>query len=61
MLLGARGLRLHVIEALAKFTFDDHKPPEHRRNVAVRSGERSHGRDLTARQQLRRLHQGDHA
>jgi transcriptional regulator len=56
MLSGIRGLRLEVIEVLAKFKYDDHKPVEHRTAVADRLTARGQGLDIpTARQQLRRL------
>ncbi|MFD9291930.1 FMN-binding negative transcriptional regulator [Streptomyces sp. NPDC060030] len=56
MLPGIRGLELDVVEVLAKFKYDDHKPVEHRTAVASRLGERGQGLDTpTARQQLRRL------
>ncbi len=57
LLPGIRGLRLHVVDVLAKFKFDDHKPAEHRLAVADRLQQRGQGHDHGARaQQLRRLH-----
>ncbi len=57
LLPGIRGLRLHVVDVVAKFKFDDHKPSEHRLDVAERLQERDEGHDRGARaQQLRRLH-----
>lgn len=56
LLPGIRGLRLHVVEVVAKFKFDDHKPVEYRTAVAARLQQRNQGRDRGARaQQLRRL------
>lgn len=56
LLPGIRGLRLHVVDVLAKFKFDDHKPAEHRLAVADRLQQRDQGRDRGARsEQLRRL------
>ncbi|MGW3954834.1 FMN-binding negative transcriptional regulator [Streptomyces sp. NPDC004752] len=56
MLPGIRGLKLEVIEVLAKFKYDDHKPVEHRSGVADHLGVRGQGLDVpAARQQLRRL------
>jgi transcriptional regulator len=57
LLPGIRGLRLHVVDVLAKFKFDDHKSAEHRLAVADRLQQRGQGHDAGARaQQLRRLH-----
>ncbi len=57
LLPGIRGLRLHVVDVLAKFKFDDHKSAEHRLAVADRLQSRGQGHDDGARaQQLRRLH-----
>jgi len=59
LLPGIRGLRLHVVDVLAKFKFDDHKPAEHRLAVADRLQQRDQGRDRGARsEQLRRLQAG---
>ncbi|GGR35911.1 FMN-binding negative transcriptional regulator [Streptomyces roseolus] len=56
MLSGIRGLRLHVTEVRAKFTYDDHKPVEQRSDTARRLTERGAALDApTAAQQLRRL------
>ncbi|WP_327129384.1 FMN-binding negative transcriptional regulator [Streptomyces sp. NBC_01727] len=56
MLSGIRGLRLQVIDVRAKFKYDDHKPVEHRADVADRLAQRGQGLDVaTARQQRRRL------
>lgn len=56
LLPGMRGLRLEVIEVVAKFKYDDHKPVEHRTAVADRLIARGQGFDVpAARQQLRRL------
>jgi transcriptional regulator len=60
LLPGIRGLRLHVVDVLAKFKFDDHKSADHRLAVADRLQQRDQGRDRGARaQQLRRLHASD--
>ncbi len=60
LLSGIRGLRLHVVDVVAKFKFDDHKPADHRLAVADRLQQRDQGRDGGARaQQLRRLHASD--
>ncbi len=57
LLPGIRGLRLHVVDVVAKFKFDDHKSAEHRLAVADRLEQRGQGHDHGARaQQLRRLH-----
>jgi transcriptional regulator len=57
LLPGIRGLRLHVVDVVAKFKFDDHKPAERRLAVADRLQHRDQGRDRGARaEQLRRLH-----
>ncbi len=57
LLPGIRGLRLDVVDVVAKFKFDDHKPAEHRLAVAGRLQQRDQGRDRGARtEQLRRLH-----
>jgi len=59
LLPGIRGLRLHVVDVLAKFKFDDHKPAEHRLAVADRLQQRDQGHDRGARsEQLRRLQAG---
>jgi transcriptional regulator len=51
-----RGLRLQVVEALASFTYDDHKPAELRQAITGRLRQRAAGRDLgAADQQERRL------
>jgi transcriptional regulator len=56
LLPGIRGLRLHVVDVVAKFKFDDHKSAEHRLAVADRLQQRGQGHDHGARaQQLRRL------
>jgi transcriptional regulator len=56
MLPGIRGLRLEVMQVLAKFKYDDHKPTEHRTAVADKLIARGQGLDVrTARQQQRRL------
>ncbi|MFD0065533.1 FMN-binding negative transcriptional regulator [Streptomyces sp. NPDC056690] len=56
MLPGIRGLHLDVIDVVAKFKYDDHKPAEHRTTVADRLTARGEALDVpTARQQLRRL------
>jgi transcriptional regulator len=56
LLPGIRGLRLHVVDVIATFKFDDHKPAEHRIAVADRLQQRDQGRDRGARaEQLRRL------
>ncbi|MEU4259883.1 FMN-binding negative transcriptional regulator [Streptomyces fradiae] len=56
MLSGIRGLRLEVTCVRAKFTYDDHKPVEHRAAVAGHLAERGQGLDgPAARQQRRRL------
>ncbi len=56
LLPGIRGLRLHVVDVVAKFKFDDHKSAEHRLAVADRLQQRDQGRDRGARaEQLRRL------
>lgn len=55
MLSGIRGLRLEVTEAMAKFTYNDHKPVEHRSAVADRLTARGQGLDVpTADRQRRR-------
>ncbi|MFF3315064.1 FMN-binding negative transcriptional regulator [Streptomyces sp. NPDC003035] len=56
MLPGIRGLRLEVTTVRAKFTYDDHKPVDHRTAVADHLAERGRPLDVpTARQQRRRL------
>ncbi len=56
LLPGIRGLRLHILDVVAKFKFDDHKSAEHRLAVAERLQQRGQGHDDGARaQQLRRL------
>ena len=56
LLPGIRAFRLHVVDVVAKFKFDDHKPAEHRLAVADRLQQRGQGHDAGARsQQLRRL------
>ncbi len=56
LLPGIRGLRLHVVDVVAKFKFDDHKSAEHRLAVADRLQQRDQSRDRGARaEQLRRL------
>jgi transcriptional regulator len=56
MLPGILGLRLHVVEVVAKFKYDDHNPVEHRRSVTARLGERGQLHDPgAAAQQARRL------
>lgn len=56
MLPGIRGVRLAIVEVQAKFKFDDHKPLEHREDVAAHLEQRSRGLDRqVARQQRRRL------
>ncbi len=60
LLPGIRGLRLHVVDVVATFKFDDHKSAEHRLAVADRLQQCDEGRDGGARaQQLRRLHASD--
>jgi transcriptional regulator len=56
MLPGIRGIRLAVLRVEAKFKYDDHKPTEHRRQVADQLEQRGRGLDAgAARQQRRRL------
>ncbi|MFJ3802605.1 FMN-binding negative transcriptional regulator [Streptomyces sp. NPDC090088] len=54
MLPGIRGLRLEIIEARAKFKYDDHKPVEHRTGVADRLTARAQNLDVPAAHQQRR-------
>jgi transcriptional regulator len=56
MLPGIRGLRLHVVDVVAKFKFDDHNPVEHRTRVMERLVSRGELHDPgAAAQQKRRL------
>lgn len=56
LLSGIRGVRLSVVEVLAKFKFDDHKPQALRESINERLRERGGERDLSASsEQLRRL------
>jgi transcriptional regulator len=56
MLPGIRGVRLAVLEAQAKFKYDDQKPVEHRERVIANLEQRGGGLDRgAARQQRRRL------
>lgn len=56
MLPGIRGIRLHVIDVVAKFKYDDHNPVEHRTRVIDRLTERGELHDPgAATQQARRL------
>jgi transcriptional regulator len=56
MLSGIRGVRLAVLQVVAKFKYDDAKPVEHRERVIDHLEERGHGLDAAAaRQQRRRL------
>ena len=54
LLSGIFGLRLHVVEVLARFTYDDHKPVEAQQAVAARLDARGTDRDRAAAAQLRR-------
>lgn len=54
MLPGIRGLRLDVRHVTAKFKYDDHKPAEHRTDVAERLTDRGRGLDIPAAAQQRR-------
>lgn len=59
LLSGIRGARLSVVEVLAKFKFDDHKPEALRSSVTERLRHRGGPRDLSAAsEQSRRLHRG---
>lgn len=49
LLPGIRGLRLHILDVVAKFKFDDHKSVEHRLAVAERLQQRGQGHDDGAR------------
>ena len=56
MLPGIRGLRLPILEVLAKFKFDDHNPVDHRVRVSAALDERAGLQDAgAATQQRRRL------
>lgn len=56
LLPGIRGLRLTIIEVVAKFKYDDHKPIEHRSRVSQLLVQRGGLQDAgAARQQTRRL------
>ncbi len=56
MLGGIRGVELEIVEATAKFKYDDHKPVEHRQRVARLLDERGRPNDpRAAAQQRRRL------
>ena len=56
MLPGLQGLRLDIVEIVAKFKFDDHNPIEHRERVIARLHERGGLHDLgAAEQQARRI------
>ncbi len=56
MLPGILGLRLHIVDVLAKFKYDDHNPLEHRSTVAERLLARGELHDPgAAAQQMRRL------
>ena len=56
MLPGLQGLRLHIIDVVAKFKYDDHNPAEHRRAVIGRLMDRQGLHDPGAAvQQARRL------
>lgn len=60
MLAGIRGLRLHVLEAYAKFKYDDQKSVEHRERVSAELAQRKQGLDTrAAAQQRRRLADSD--
>ncbi|WP_030622361.1 hypothetical protein [Streptomyces sclerotialus] len=55
MLPGSRGPCLEVTGAVAKFTYDDHEPVEHRTTAADHLTARGQGLDVpTARRQHRR-------
>jgi transcriptional regulator len=56
MLPGIRGLRLQILEVLAKFKYDDHNPIDHRVRVSAALDERDEQHDAgAAAQQRRRL------
>ncbi len=56
MIPGIDGLRLRIVEVVAKFKYDDHNPVEHRRAVIERLGARGGAHDAgAAAQQSRRL------
>ncbi len=56
MLPGIRGLRLHILNVLAKFKYDDHNPAEHRLRVSADLDQRGDVHDPgAATQQRRRL------
>jgi transcriptional regulator len=56
MLPGIRGLRLQIVDVVAKFKYDDHNPLEHRTRVIERLTSRGEPHDLgAAAQQSRRL------
>jgi transcriptional regulator len=56
LLSGIRGVRLSIVEALAKFKFDDHKPEALRVSISERLRQRGGTRDLSASaEQSRRL------
>lgn len=54
LLPGIRAVRLAILRVEAKFTYDDHKPAEHRERVAGRLEERGRGLDAAAASQQRR-------
>ncbi len=56
MIPGIRGLRLEIVDVIAKFKFDDHNPTDHRLRVAANLAARAELQDRgAAAQQLRRL------
>ena len=56
MLSGIRGLRLDIVEQVAKFKYDDHNPVDHRQRVTANLTERGQQHDHgAATQQSRRL------
>ena len=56
MLPGIRGLRLHILDVLAKFKYDDHNPADHRERVSANLEARGDFHDAgAATQQRRRL------
>ena len=55
-LAGIRGVKLHVVEARAKFKYDDQKPAGLQSSVNAHLHDRSSGHDLAvAEQQARRM------
>ena len=54
LLPGIRGARLTVVDVLAKFKFDDHKPADLRRESVDRLQARGRGHDASASYQLQR-------